>query len=340
MKLRDIAALVGGEVRGDGDTPITGVAGITTAREGDITFIAGPKMVPAARESSAAAVLVKEFADSLAKPQVRTGNPQLAFAKLLARFYVKPHSPRGISSNASVADDAVIGQDVSIYDFAFIAPGVRIGARSIVYPGVFIGEGCTIGEDCLIYPNVTIREGTSIGNRTIIHAGAVIGSDGFGYVYDAGSHYKIPQVGAVIIEDDVEIGANTAIDRATTGATVVKKGTKIDNLVQIGHNVQVGRNVIVVAQVGVAGSSEIGDGVVLGGQAGVADHTRIEAGAMIGAQSGVLGQVKQGVYSGSPIMPHREWLKASAVFARLPELKKKIEELEKRLQTLSTPEEQ
>jgi UDP-3-O-[3-hydroxymyristoyl] glucosamine N-acyltransferase len=178
---------------------------------------------------------------------------------------------------------------------------------------------------------VAIREGVAIGSRVIIHANAVIGSDGFGYVFEDGIHQKIPQVVGVIIEDDVEIGANVTIDRATTGNTVIGKGTKIDNLVQIGHNVTVGKNVILVAQVGIAGSSKIGDGVVLGGQVGVADHTTIEAGTMIGAKGGAMGEMKRSVYSGILPMPHREWLKAMAVFAKLPELHKKIKELEEKI---------
>lgn len=340
MKLRDIAALVGGELRGDGAVEITGAAGIAEAGEGEITFVAGPKMVGPARQGRAAAFLVKDLIDDLPTPQVRVGNPSLAFAKLLAHFYSTPRPSRGVSSRAAVAEDAVIGPEASIYEFAYIAQGTRIGSRSVIYPGVYIGEGCSIGEDCIVYPNVTIREGTRIGNRVIIHAGAVIGADGFGYVFDGTGHFKIPQVGAVRVEDDVEIGANTTIDRATTGVTVIGKGTKIDNLVQIGHNVRVGGNVILVAQIGIGGSSDIGAGAVLGGQVGVADHTRIAPGTMIGAQSGVMGDVKQGIYTGSPAIPHREWLKATTLFARLPELKKKIDELERRVHSLSTPEEQ
>jgi UDP-3-O-[3-hydroxymyristoyl] glucosamine N-acyltransferase len=244
---------------------------------------------------------------------------------------VKPRPCRGISKNAFVSESSSLGQDVSVYDFAYVSDGVKIGSRSVIHPGVFIGENSVVGDDCVIHPNVTIREGVTIGSRVIIHSGSVIGSDGFGYVFEEGAHQKIPQVGGVIIEDDVEIGAAVTIDRATTGNTVIGRGTKIDNLVQIGHNVQIGRNVILVAQIGIGGSSRIEDGVILGGQVGVADHTHVEAGTMVAAKSGILGEVKRGIYSGVPMMPHRDWLKASAVFARLPELKKKIEELEKKI---------
>ncbi len=338
MKLDKLAGLIGGEVKGDGSIEITGVAGISDAREGDITFLSGTKLIADLRDGMAAAVLVKDFIPELQKPQVKTGNPLFAFARLLEHFYGRSVRHRGISENAFISGEAEIARDVTIYDFAYISDKTSIGPGSVIFPGVFIGEACSIGEECTIHPNVTIRENTVIGNRVIIHPNSVIGADGFGYVFEEGRHNKIPQVGKVLIEDDVEIGAGVTIDKATTGTTVIGKGTKIDNLVQIGHNVRVGSNVILVAQVGIAGSSQIGDGVMLGGQVGVADHAVIEAGTMIAAQSGVIGEVKRGVYAGAPIIPHRDWLKASALFARLPELKKRIEMLEKRLSHLQDQE--
>jgi UDP-3-O-[3-hydroxymyristoyl] glucosamine N-acyltransferase len=331
MKLKEIADLIGGEIIGGEDVEITGAAGISDAKEGDITFLSSAKLLKALKNSSAAAVIVKKPVEGIERPQIIAKNPQYAFAKLLSHFYVKPHPCSGISKSAFVSDTAIMGQDVTIYPFAYISDGVNIGSGTVIYPGVFIGKNSSIGEKCLIYPNVAIREGVAIGSRVIIHANAVIGSDGFGYVFEDGIHQKIPQVGGVIIEDDVEIGANVTIDRATTGNTVIGKGTKIDNLVQIGHNVTVGKNVILVAQVGIAGSSKIGDGVVLGGQVGVADHTTIETGTMIGAKGGAMGEMKRSVYSGILPMPHREWLKAMAVFAKLPELHKKIKELEEKI---------
>jgi len=339
MKLQKLAELLAGELNGDGSIEITGVAGISEAREGDITFLSGMKLIPELSESTAAAVLVKEFIPELQKPQIKTQNPLYAFAKLLGHFYSRSTEHRGISKNAFISEEAEIAPDVTIYDFTYISGRVRIGMGSVIFPGVFIGEACTIGQECTIYPNVTIRENTIIGNRVIIHPNSVLGADGFGYVFEEGRHNKIPQVGSVLIEDDVEIGAGVTIDRATTGATVIGKGTKIDNLVQIGHNVRVGSNVILVAQVGIGGSSSIGDGVLLGGQAGVADHAVIEAGTMAAAKSGIMGEVKHGVYGGVPIIPHRDWLKASALFAKLPELKKRIEALEKRLSHLRDQEE-
>jgi UDP-3-O-[3-hydroxymyristoyl] glucosamine N-acyltransferase len=334
MKLKDITLLLEGQLIGNGDVEISGVAGLSEAGDGDITFLSGIKLLKEVRESRAAAVIVKEGIEGLEKPQIACANPQLAFARLLGHFYVKPHPFTGISEKSFVSPSASIGENVTVYPFAYIADNANIGKDSVIYPGVFIGEGSKVGATCLIYSNVTIREGVTVGSRVIIHPGAVIGADGFGYVFDGQAHRKIPQVGTVIVEDDVEIGANTTIDRATTGATVIGRGTKIDNQVQIGHNVKVGRGVLLVSQVGIGGSSTLGDGVILGGQAGVADHATIEAGTMLGAKGGFMGTVKKGIYLGGPAIPHRDWLKSTAIFAQLPELKKKIHELEEQIKAL------
>jgi UDP-3-O-[3-hydroxymyristoyl] glucosamine N-acyltransferase len=334
MNLTSIAALVRGEIICGPDVEISGVSGISDAREGDITYLSGPKLLKELLASKASAVLVSEHVPSLGRPQVKTANPQYAFVQLLTHFYVKPHPVRGVSSQASVAGTARIGEGATVYPFAYIGENAAVGSDTVVYPGAFIGDGSTIGKGCLIYPHVTIRESVTIGNGVIIHPGAVIGSDGFGYVFKDGVHHKIPQVGTVIVEDGVEIGANTTIDRATTGVTRIGAGTKIDNLVQIAHNVKIGRAAVIVAQVGIAGSSEIGDGVVLGGQVGVADHATIEAGVMVGAQSGLMGHVTRGAYSGSPAIPHRDWLKSMALFSKLPELNKRIRELEEKISSL------
>ena len=334
MKLKDIALLIEGRLIGNGEVEISGVAGLSEAGDGDITFLSGIKLLKDARESRVAAVIVKEGIEGLEKPQIACANPQLAFALLLGHFYVKPHPFQGISEKAFVSPSASIGENVTVYPFAYIADNANIGKDSVIYPSVFIGAGSKVGATCLIYSNVTIREGVTVGSRVIIHPGAVIGADGFGYVFDGQAHRKIPQVGTVIIDDDVEIGANTTIDRATTGATVIGRGTKIDNQVQIGHNVKVGRGVILVSQVGIGGSSTLGDGVILGGQAGVADHATIETGTMLGAKGGFMGTVKKGIYSGGPAIPHRDWLKSTAIFAQLPEMKKKIHELEEQIKAL------
>ena len=328
MKLREIAELLGGELAGGHDVEIKGAAGISNAKDGDITFLSTAKLISECIESKASAVIVKDTVPEIKKPQLKVANPQYAFARLLEHFYVKPFMASGISDKAYVSDKAQIGENVSIYPLAFVSDRASIGSKTVLYPGVFIGENSSVGDECIIYPNVTIRENVKVGSRVIIHSGAVIGSDGFGYVMEKGMHYKIPQVGGVIIGDDVEIGANATIDRATTGNTMIGSGTKIDNLVQIAHNVKIGENSVIAAQGGVAGSTEIGNYVILGGQVAVADHAKIDDGVMVGGKSGVMGHLEKGIYSGIPVIPHRDWLKSTALFAKLPELNKRIKELE------------
>ncbi len=334
MKLKEIASLINGEIIGDKDIEITGVSGIHEAKEGYITFIASKGYQKFLKTCNASCIIVKEPLADINVSQIKVSNPYLAFAKLLEIFYVKKQEPAGISEKAIVSDKANVDKDVTIYPFVYISDMVLIGKGTIIYPNVYIGENTTVGENCLIYPNVTIREGVKIGNRVIIHSGAVLGSDGFGYVFEQGIYYKIPQVGGVIIEDDVEIGSNVTIDRATTGNTLIGKGTKIDNLTQIAHNVKIGNNTLIIAQVGIGGSTEIGDYVTLAGQVGVSDHAKIDSGTMIGAQSGVMGHITKGIYSGTPVLPHRNWLKSQAIIAKLPELYKKIKELEEKIKEL------
>jgi UDP-3-O-[3-hydroxymyristoyl] glucosamine N-acyltransferase len=337
VKLKEIASLLRGKIIGPpqaDDIEIRGVSGIKEAQEGDITFISTQKYIKDLSGCRASCVIVEEPISDLNITQLKVSNPYLAFAKLIEHFYIKPQKSIGISKNAIVSDTAKIAKDVSIFPFSYISDGVSIGNGTTIYPLVFIGENTTVGEKCVIYPNVTLREGVKVGNRVIIHSGSVIGSDGFGYVFEKGKHYKIPQVGGVIIEEDVEIGSNVSIDRATIGDTIIGKGTKIDNLVQIAHNVKIGNNSIIIAQVGIGGSTEIGNFVTLAGQVGVTDHVRIESETMIGAQSGIIGDVTKGVYSGSPAMPHRDWLRVQAIFAKLPELNKKIKELEEKIKEL------
>jgi UDP-3-O-[3-hydroxymyristoyl] glucosamine N-acyltransferase len=334
MRINEIAAMVHGQVIGDGDLDIRGVAGIDDAGSGDITYLTNKTLLKKLLASQAAAVIVADYIEDIKMTQVAVKTPQYAFAALLNAFYVKPHKHLGISDRAIVSDQAEIGDNVTVYPMSYISDGVHIGKGTVVFPGVFIGEKSSIGEECLIYPNVTIREGVTIGNNVIIHAGAVIGADGFGYVFENGIHNKIPQVGGVVISDDVEIGANVTIDRGTTGNTVIGKGTKIDNLVQVAHNVLIGRNVLLVAQVGIGGSSSIGEGVILAGQAGIGDHAEIEAGTIVGGQAGVAGRLSKGMYLGTPARPFREALKSVDLLHRLPELNKKIIDIEKKLASL------
>jgi UDP-3-O-[3-hydroxymyristoyl] glucosamine N-acyltransferase len=338
MKLKDIAELVNGAIIGDEGIEITGVAGIGDAKDGDITYLSRTGLLAQARQCGASAVLVREQAEDLVKQQIIVKNPQYAFALLLAHFHEKPPIFKGISEKAVVSSSASVGSGTAIYPFAFVADGAVIGENCVIYPGVFIGDNSRVGSECILYPGVTVREGVVIGNRVLIHPGAVIGADGFGYVFEEGAHRKIPQVGGVIIGDDVEIGANVTIDRATVGNTVIGEGSKIDNLVHIAHNVVIGSHVIIIAGAGVAGSCEIGDGAVIGGQVALSDHVKVEAGTMIVGQSGVISDVKKGIYSGSPILPHRNWLKSSALFAKLPELNRRLRELEEKMDRLQNKE--
>ncbi len=330
--------MVKGSLLGDPDIELTGVAGLHDAREGEITFLASARHLRDLRASKASAVIVREAVEGLGIAQVLVSNPYRAFAAAIRCF----HPQEAVTPQegpSSVAATARLGRNVTVFPFVYISDGASIGDGSVVYPGSFIGRNAVIGRGCVIHPNVTIREDCAIGDRVTIHAGTVIGSDGFGYVFDEGSHHKIPQVGRVVIGDDVEIGANVSVDRATLGETVIAKGTKIDNLVQIAHNVRIGEHSIVVAQVGISGSSELGSHVTLAGQVGIADHTTIESGTIMGARSGTMGGfIKKDVYLGAPPMPHREFMKTQALFMKLPELSKKIKELEARLHHLEKEE--
>jgi UDP-3-O-[3-hydroxymyristoyl] glucosamine N-acyltransferase len=338
MKIKEFAEIVSGEIIGDPEKEITGVSGIRQAKAGDITFVSSGKYIKYLAGSKASCAIVKDVIPDLTMPQIRVANPHYAFARALECLYPKPIHAAGISSQAFVASSSSIGKDVSIYPLAYVSENAVIGEGSVLMPGTFVGNGTTIGRQCLLYPNVTVREGVTLGDRVILHSGTVIGSDGFGYVFEGGEHYKIPQVGGVIIEDDVEIGSNVSVDRATTGNTIIRKGTKIDNLVQIAHNVVIGQKSLIVAQVGIAGSTEIGDFVIMGGQSAAADHSTIESGTMLAAQSGIKGNVAKGVYAGSPAIPHAIWLRAQALFAKLPEMNKKIRDLEEKISRLEKGE--
>jgi UDP-3-O-[3-hydroxymyristoyl] glucosamine N-acyltransferase len=331
VKIKDIATLLDGEVSGDPDIEIKDVKGIEDAGEGDITFAAGRKMIQRASESTASCILVGDFIPDTKSSQLKVKDPQYAFMELLSRYHPVSHPSPGIDSRAFVHEEATMADDVSLQAFAYISSKATVGRGTVIYPGVFVGEGVTVGEECVLYPGVVLMHGVTVGNGVTIHSNSVIGSDGFGYVQRNGKHMKVPQVGGVIIGDDVEIGAAVTIDRATAGNTVIGSGTKIDNLVQVAHNVKVGENSILVAQVAIAGSTTVGNNVVLGGQAGIADHVNIEDGTMIAAKGGVMSDLKKGIYSGVPVQPHRDWLRASALFARLPELYKRLTSLEEKI---------
>jgi UDP-3-O-[3-hydroxymyristoyl] glucosamine N-acyltransferase len=335
MKLTELAEKVGGELAGRGDIDIRGVAGIGEAQDGDITFITDEKRLQDLRACRASAVIVPRGTSELPIPSIAVKNPRFAFAQLLRIFHERPYAPGGISERAVIGKDVVLGSGPTIHPCAVVSDGAKIGSRVTLYPGVFVGTGSCIGDDTVIYPNVSIRDGVTIGSRVIIHSGTVIGSDGFGFVTEGGLHHKILQIGGVIIEDDVEIGANCAIDRATLGNTVIRKGTKLDNLVQIAHNVTIGEHCLMAGQSGIAGSATLGKYVVIGGQAAISDHTTMGDQVMVGGGSGVTRNMESGqVVAGYPAIPLREWLKAQAVFPKLPELKKLVTQLLRRIEEL------
>lgn len=336
MTLSDLAALLDCRLEGDGGVEITGVAGLETAGPGQLTFFGNPKLKPQLDATRAAAVIMPIDAPGVPLPMLRTTHPYLAFAKALGHFHPRPKPKPGVSPLAVVAEDAVLGEDVSIGPFVVIEAGVRIGARTILHPHVFIGPEAVIGDDCELFPQVSLRERVTLGQRVTVHNGAVIGSDGFGYAKGPDGRYaKIPQVGTVVIEDDVEIGANTTIDRASIGVTRIGAGSKIDNLVQVAHSCTLGKDVILSAQVGLAGSTTLEDRVTLAGQVGVAGHLTIGHDTVLTAQSGVPNSVPaKSLYSGYPAIPNRDWLKSSVLFSKLPELRKQLTALEKRLAAL------
>ncbi len=328
----EIAAFLSGTLVGDADLGVTGVSGLEEATAGDLSYVAGDRFNKAAMRSNAAAVVVGRRIPELTKPQIVVPHPAYAFVRVVQEYFCPPYRARGVVQPVVEGEGVRLGPDVSIGPFVTLGRHVTIGARVVLSPGVFVGDGCHIGDDSHLYPNVVVRAGCRIGARVIIHSGTVIGSDGFGYVQHEGRHVKIPQLGGVVIEDDVELGANVAIDRATFGQTRIGRGTKIDNLVQIAHNVQIGEHCIVVAQVGIAGSTRVGTHVLIGGQAGLADHLEIGDRVMIAARSGVnRALASDQIVSGAPAMPHETALRAQALLPHLPELRQQVRDLQKRL---------
>jgi UDP-3-O-[3-hydroxymyristoyl] glucosamine N-acyltransferase len=333
MKLRELAERLDCRLEGDGEIDVERVAGLEQAQAGDVAFFANRKYASALRRTRASAVILGNDEAPAPCAMLRTAHPYLAFANALSLFAPSAHPPPGIDARSAVAADAEIGRDVSIGPFSSIGRGARVGDRTVIHPNVCIGDAAVVGEDCVIHSHAAVRERVVLGNRVVVQNGAVIGSDGYGFVRRPdGTHQKIPQTSRVVVEDDVEIGANTAIDRPAVGETRIRAGAKIDNLVQIGHGVTIGRNTLLAAQVGIAGSTSIGDNVTLAGQVGVAGHVTVGNGASAVGQSGITNSVPDGAFvSGYPAIENREWLKSSALFRRLPELRKRIGELERRL---------
>jgi len=336
MTVAEIATLVGGTVCGDPSVLITGVNGVAEAGPGDLCFIRSARYLPQLNKSSASAVLIREVPENLAMPAILVESPDLGFAAVLKHCEASAvRHPEGIHPSAVVHPEATLEANVAVGACAVIEAGVCLGANAIIYAGVYVGRDCRIGTGTVIYPNVTIREETSVGARCIIHAGATIGSDGFGYALLDGQWMKIPQVGRVVLEDDVEVGSGTAIDRATFGETRVGRGTKIDNLVQIGHNVRMGEHCALAGMVGIAGSAILEDGVQVGASAGLKGHLTVGKGATVAARSGVVRDVAPGmVVSGFPAIDHQEERRVLVAQRRVPELIRRIKVLERELDLL------
>ena len=334
--LDELASIVGGTVEGDGSVAISDVASFDAAGPGEITFLADAKYLKRLKGTKAGAVIVRP--GTIGAPGVNlllSENPHLAFARVIDLFRPLELPPQGVHPNSAVHPEASIGEGVSIGPFVVVEQGASIGPGAVLFPGAYIGRGASVGTDAILYPGVCVREGCVIGDRVIAHSNAVIGSDGFGYARAGSRYHKIPQRGIVRVGDDVEIGACVTIDRATIGETVIGRGTKIDNLVQIAHNVVVGEDCVLVSQTGIAGSTIVGDRVQLGGQAGVAGHIEVGSDVMVGAKSGVTKDIpSRSVVSGMPALPHGEWLRSQTIVSKLPEMRKKIMELEKRLAAL------
>lgn len=334
MRLSAIASRLNVALQGE-DLDIIGVNTLSEASPAELSFLANPKYAAQLATTRAGAVIVGSEHATPDRPCLISANPYFDFARCVQLFARPQGAFSGVSSLAFVHADAHIDAEASVAPFAFIGPRTVIGPRVRVFSGAYIGEDCRIGEDTTIYPNCSLMAGTQVGRRVILHAGTVLGSDGFGFAQGAEAMAKFPQIGRTIIEDDVEIGANTTIDRAALGETRIGQGTKIDNLVQLGHNVRVGRNCILVAQVGIAGSTTLGDGVILAGQVGVAGHIHLGDGCRIGAKSGVGQDVSpRQDMSGIPVMPHGSFLRASAIMPKLPEMKRRLARLEKDLAAL------
>jgi UDP-3-O-[3-hydroxymyristoyl] glucosamine N-acyltransferase len=333
--LAELAELVGGSVEGDPTLVITAVAGIQEAQPGAITFVAHQKSLRTLKTTKASAVVLDRTMPA-DRSAIRVDQPYRAFATLLTLFYPRPSPRASITQPVAMGEGVQLGQEVTLLPFVTLSNDVTLGDRVVLYPGVFVGPGASIGDDTVIYANVTIYDRVTIGRRVIIHAGAVIGADGFGFVTGPdGHHQKIPQVGGVRIEDEVEIGANVCIDRATLGETLIRRGTKIDNLVHIAHNVEVGEDNLLLAQVGISGSCRLGTHVTLAGQVGVSDHVRIGDYATVIAQTGVAKDIEpRAIMTGTPAIPHHLWRRVQAAGPRLPELLRTVAALERRVAAL------
>lgn len=332
VTLGELAELLGGEVTGDGSLRINAVAGLKGASPGSIVRVEHPRYLAEAEAGAASAILTDDRIGPLGKPAIRVPQVRHAYIRCLELFAPSEGAPEGIHPTAVIGEGAELSDGCAVGAYAVVGRRARVGAGAVLFPHVVVGDEVEIGPGCVLFPHVSLYARTVLGARVRIHSGAVIGADGYGYEWDGTRHRKVPQIGHVRIGDDVEIGANTTIDRATAGETVIGPGTKIDNLVQIAHNVQTGAHCLLVSQVGVAGSAELGNGVVMAGQAGAKDHVTIADGAQIAARAGVWGDLPAGSrVSGHPARPHREEIRIQAALTQLPALLKRVAELECKL---------
>ncbi len=338
----ELASLVNGEVRGDASTVINRVAAFAETMRGTspgaITFIEDAKLLETVRETHASCVIIKPEHEIDGVCVMKVANPKLAFARIAAVLHPRRTFAASVHPTAHIAPDANIADDVYIAAHVVTGANTRIGQGSQIHAGVCLGDNVTIGRECVIHPRVVIYDNVTLGDNVVLHAGAVIGADGFGYVRDTETYVKFPQIGTVVIEDDVEIGAQTCIDRGALGETRIGTGTKIDNLVQIGHNVTIGNQVVIAAQTGISGSCVIEDDAVIGGQVGFGDHARVERGAIIGSKAGVLpGKIVRGggkVYWGVPVRPLEEYKRINAAMGRLPQMREELERLRRQVREL------
>ena len=336
--LKEIASIIDGEIIGDKDIVVTGVCGIKEAQKGDLTFIANSRYLSLINHTKAAAIITSKDVESAPKPIIRTDDPSMAFAKMVSLMAPNERKrPKGIHPTAVIGEKVKLGRNVAIDPYVVIEDNVEIKDNTILYAGVYVGHHTKIGKNCTIFPYVIIRERVIIGNRVVIYGGTVIGSDGFGFSTVQGVHQRIPQIGSVILEDDVEIGANVTIDRARFDKTLIKKGTKIDNLVQIAHNVIVGEHSIIVAQSGISGSTVIGNNVTLAGQSGIIGHVTIGDNVVVAARAGVTKSISSNAcVSGFPAKPHALAKRINACVQNLPDLYKKVQALEEELKNIKS----
>ncbi len=334
-KLGELAKMVGGELIGDPDLEVERVAPIDRAGKGEITFLSNPKYLRMLGDCHASAIILPPGVEAPVAAGIVSRNPYLAFAKILTALACHRPAPQGVMAGSYVSPSATLGEGVTIHPGCVVGDHVSLGDGVVLHPNVVLYERVAIGANSLIHAGVVVREGCRIGCNVIIQPSAVIGGDGFGFAPDGEAYYKIPQVGIVVIEDDVEIGAASCIDRAALGVTRIGKGVKIDNLVQIAHNVVIGENTVIVSQVGISGSTEVGRHCTFGGQSGVAGHIKIGDNVMIGARGGVAGNLEPNqILSGAPVIPHRQFLKAATTFAKLPEMRRELTQLQGRLKEL------